>query len=130
MPRAIAGVDRAAIFSLAVADAGVGVFLIAVGSLPGFPVVHTVVGVLALLLATPAFAAAFTGRLPALADEGVLVNVAVMVFVTFEVFFLPAQLGQRLGLAILVLAATIGTVGLYLRLFGVLRMPQVRGRHQ
>lgn len=130
MPRAIAGVDRAAIFSLAVADAGVGVFLIAVGSLPGSPVVHTVVGVLALLLATPAFAAAFTGRLPALADEGVLVNVAVMVFVTFEVFFLPAQLGQRLGLAILVLAATIGTVGLYLRLFGVLRMPQVRGRHQ
>lgn len=112
--RAISGVDRAAIGALAIADVGVGVFL---------------VGVVSLLLSLPAAVAAISGRLPGLSDEGVLVNVAVMVFVTLEVVFLPAELGQKVGLAIFVFAAATATAGLYLRLFGVLRLPQIRGRH-
>lgn len=127
--RAISGVDRAAIAALAIADVGVGVFLVAVGSLPGFLWVHTLVGVVSLLLSLPAAVAAISGRLPGLSDEGVLVNVAVMVFVTLEVVFLPAELGQKVGLAIFVFAAATATAGLYLRLFGVLRLPQIRGRH-
>jgi hypothetical protein len=122
--RAINATDRLAIAALVVADVGIGVFLIGVGLLPGLPVVHVVVGCLALLLALPALAAVVTGRLPGMADEGVLVNVGVMLFAVLEVFFLPAALAQRTGLAILLLAAVVATAGLYLRLFGVLRLPR------
>lgn len=125
--RRITATDRVAVGALAVADVGVGVFLIGVGLLPGLPVWHVVVGVVALLLALPAITATVMGALPRLADEGVLVNVAVMTFMTLEVAFLPAAAAQKLGLAILVLAATVATVGLYLRLFGVLRLPARTG---
>lgn len=127
--RTITGADRLAILALAIADIGIGVFLVSIGSLPGIPVWHTVAGVVALGLALPALAAVVQGKLTAYADEGVLVNVAVMTFMTLEVVFLPAAAGQKIGLAILLLAATAATMGLYLRLFGVLRLPRFRGRH-
>ena len=128
--RTITGADRVSIGALALADIGVGVLLISIGLLPGLPVVHVVVGVIAVLLAFPAAVAALTGRLTGWADEGVLVNVAVMTFTTGEVLSLPAAMGQRLGLAILLGALTLATMAVYLRLFGVLRLPQIRGRHR
>lgn len=120
--RRITPTDRLAISALALADVGVGILLVSIGVLPGIPVVHVVVGVVALLLALPALATSATGRLPALADEGVLVNVGVLVFTVWEVMILPGAIGQRVGLALLLIAATAATVGLYLRLFGVLRL--------
>lgn len=125
--RRLQPIDRVALVALAVADVGVGVFLIAVGTLPGIPVVHTVVGVVSILLALPAAVSALTGRLPSLSDEGMLVNVGVMTFMTAEVITLPADLGQKVGLALLLAAAAMATIGLYLRLFGVLHL-RPRGR--
>lgn len=122
-------VDRMSLTALAVGDVGVGIFLIAVGALPGLSILHTIVGVLALLLALPAAAAALTGRLPSLADEGVLVNVAVMTFAVMQVAFLPAATWQKTGLAIVLFAAALAAIGMYLRVFGVLRLPSFRGRH-
>ena len=104
--RAITHTDRVALGALAVADLGVGIFLCAVATLPGVPVLHAVVGVVALLLALPAAVAAIMGALPALADEGVVVNVGVLTFAIGEVLSLPADPWQRLGLALLLLAAT------------------------
>ena len=123
--RTITPTDRLAIAALAVADVGIGVFLVGVGTLPGIGDggwLHVVAGVLALLLSLPALVSSASGRLPALADEGVLVNVGLMLFATLEVVFLPAAAAQKVGLALLLLAATGATVGLYLRLFGVLRL--------
>lgn len=122
--RRITATDRLATAALAVADVGIGVFLVGVGLLPGITwgAVHVTVGLVALVLALPAIAATVSGRLPSLADEGVLVNVGLMTFTALEVAFLPAAAAQKLGLAILVLAATVATAGLYLRLFGVLRL--------
>ena len=123
--RAITPTDRLAIVALAVADAGIGVFLVGVGLLPGIGPggwVHVLAGVLALLLSLPALASALVGRLPGLSDEGVLVNVGLMLFTTLEVVFLPIATAQKVGLALLLLAATGATAGLYLRLFGVLRL--------
>lgn len=128
--RTITGADRVSIGALAVANVGVGIFLISVGLLPTIPVVHVVVGVVAVLLAFPAAVATITGRLTGWADEGVLVNVAVMTFTTGEVLSLPAAMGQKVGLAILLVALTLATMAVYLRLFGVLRMPRIRGRHR
>jgi hypothetical protein len=127
--KSITGADRLSLTALAVGDVGVGVFLVSVGTLPGMPVLHTIVGVVSLLLALPAGAAAITGRLPSLADEGVLVNLAVLVFAVMEVVFLPAAMGQKIGLAIVFAAAALAAAGMYLRTFGVLRLPQIRGRH-
>lgn len=120
--RRIGATDRLAIAALAVADVGVGVLLCTIGTLPGMPVVHTIVGVVALVLALPAIAAVAMGALTDLADEGVLVNVAVLTFTIGEVLSLPGSLGQRVGIGLVLLAATGATVGLYLRLFGVLRL--------
>lgn len=122
-------VDRMSLTALAVGDVGVGIFLIAVGALPGLSILHTIVGVIALLLALPAAAAALTGRLPSLADEGVLVNVAVMTFALMQVALLPAATWQKTGLAIVLFAAALAAIGMYLRVFGVLRLPSFRGRH-
>lgn len=124
--RTIPPIDRLAIAALAVADVGVGIILVSIGILPGVPIAHVVVGVVALLLALPALATSATGRLTSLADEGVLVNVGVLVFTVGEVMILPGAIGQRIGLALLLIAATAATMGLYLRLFGVLRLR--RGR--
>lgn len=123
--RRITPTDRLAIAALAGADVGIGVFLVGVGLLPGIGPggwVHVLAGVLALLLSLPAAASAIGGRLPSLSDEGVLVNVGLMLFTTMEVVFLPAAAAQKVGLALLLLAATGATAGLYLRLFGVLRL--------
>lgn len=122
--RAITPADRLAIGALALADVGIGTFLVGVGLLPGLVGgwLHVLAGVVALVLSLPAAVAAISGRLPGLADEGVLVNVGLMLFTTCEVVFLPAAAAQKIGLALLLLAATGATVGLYLRLFGVLRL--------
>lgn len=128
--RRMDGVDRLAVAALAIGDIGVGLFLIGVGRLPGIPELHALVGVLALLLSLPAIAAVIQGTLPPLADEGVLVNVGVMVFISLEVLFLPADIMQKLGLAVLLFSATVATTGLYFRLFGRLRRKEpLQGRH-
>ena len=119
-------IDRVSIGALALADVGTGLLLIAAGQ--GGTLVHTVVGVVALLLALPAAATAITGRLPQLADEGVLVNVGALVFITVDMAFTPTGVLERVGLVVLLAAATSATAGLYVRLFGLLRLPRV-GRH-
>lgn len=120
-------VDRVSIGALALADVGVGLLLIAAGQAAD-TLVHVVVGLVALLLALPAAATALTGRLPRLADEGVLVNVGALVFITVDIAFTPAGALERVGLVVLLAAATAAVAGLYVRLFGVLRLPRV-GRH-
>lgn len=119
-------VDRVSVGALAAADVGVGLYLLGAAT-PGVPV-HTIVGLVALLLALPAAVTAVTGRLPGLADEGVLVNVGALVFLTLDVAFTAAPVLERVGLVVLLFAATAATAGLYVRLFGVLRLPRV-GRH-
>lgn len=118
--------DRVSIGALAAADVGVGLFLIAAQPPGGF--VHVLAGLVGLLLALPAAAAAGGGRLPPLADEGVLVNVGVLTFMTVEILFLPRPPLEVAGLAILLTAATCATVGLYLHLAAALRSP-APGRH-
>lgn len=121
-PRRATVPDRLSLTALAIADAGVGLFLIGVGAVPQVSSVHAVVGVVALVLAVPALISVIWGTLPPLADEGVLVNVGVFAFVSLQILLLPAQMQQRIGLAVLMAAVTLATVGLYLRLFGVLHL--------
>lgn len=118
------GPDRLAIAALALANVGVGVRLV---GHPDAGAVHVAAGTVALLLALPAILAAGQGRLPALADTGVLINVGVMVFLVLDVALLPGPLAQRLGLALLVAAVALATGGLYLRLFGERRRRARRG---
>jgi hypothetical protein len=120
--RPLGGPDRLVLAALGLADVGVGLYLIDV---PG--TLHTVAGLVALLLAFPAVATAVVGELPPLADEGVLVNVAVLTFMALEMALVPGSVLARVGLAVLVGAAALATVGLYLRLFGVIRPDEVRG---
>lgn len=120
-------VDRVAVGALAAADVGVGLYLI--GAQDTGTWVHALVGVIGLLLAMPAFVAAFTGRLPAGSATGVLVNIGVLSFMTLEAVFLPGDALQRIGGAILLAAATAATMGLYFRLFHAERTPTVVGRH-
>lgn len=114
--------DRVSVAALAAADVGVGLFLIAAQPPGGF--VHTLAGVIGLLLALPAAAAAMTGRLPPLSDEGVLVNVGVLTFMTVEVVFLPRPPLEVAGLVVLLAAATAATVGLWWHLAVI-----IKGRH-
>ena len=111
--------DRVSVGALAAGDLGVGLYLIGAQNTGTW--VHALAGVVALLLALPAATAAITGRLPRLADEGVLVNVGVFVFMTLEVVFLPGDALQRVGLSVLLAAATAATVALWLRAFRVVR---------
>jgi hypothetical protein len=120
--RPLGGPDRLVLAALGLADVGVGLYLI---DAPG--TLHTVAGLVALLLAFPAVATAVVGGLPPLADEGVLVNVAVLTFMALEVALVPGSVLARVGLTVLVGAAALATVGLYLRLFGVIRPDEVRG---
>lgn len=126
--RPLHAVDRVSIGALAAADVGVGLYLI--GAQYTGTWVHAFVGVVGLLLAMPAFVAAFTGRLPEGSALGVLVNIGVMSFMTLEVAFLPADVLQRIGTVVLLAAATAATIGLYFRLFDAERRPRVVGRHQ
>lgn len=120
--------DRLSVAALAAGDIGVGLYLIGAVH-AGAPWVHALVGVIALALAIPATVAATTGRLPRAADEGVLVNVGVLLFMTLEVAFLPGQALQRVGLVVLLAAATGATIGLWARAFRAARTPTVTGRH-
>lgn len=120
--------DRVSVGALAAGDVGVGLYLIGAQQ-TGSSWVHALAGVLALLLALPAAAAAVSGRLPRAADEGVLVNVGVLLFMTLEVVFLPGHVLQRVGLSVLLAAATAATIGLWLRAFRAARTPETLGRH-
>jgi hypothetical protein len=120
-------VDRLPIAALGLVDIGVGLYLIGVADIE--PWVHALAGVLGLLLALPAFAAAITGRLPALADEGMLVNIGVLTFMTMYVAFIPVEPLRRVGLAIVIGAATLAAIGMYLRLFRLTNAPSNPGRH-
>lgn len=124
--------DRIAVGALAAADVGIGLYLIgAVTGDTASSLVHAVVGVVALLLALPASVAAATGRLPAHADDGVVVNLGAFVCMALDaVLWLPGDALQRVGLAVVLGAATAATGGLYLRLFGEVRRPDApRGKH-
>lgn len=109
--------DRLSVGALAAGDVGVGLYLIGAQNTGTW--VHALAGVIALLLAMPAAVAAISGRFPPAADEGVLVNVGVFVFMTLEVAFLPADILQRIGLSVLLAAATAATIGLWARAFRV-----------
>jgi hypothetical protein len=113
--------DRTALGALSLADVGLGVYLIG-AALPEHSgasgsVLHAVVGIVALLLAMPAAVAAVTGRLPAFAHQGVLVNVGALAFMAAEVVTVPADVVQGIGLGVVVAAATFATGGLYVRMF-------------
>lgn len=127
--RRILGVDRVSIGALALADLGVGLYLIGTGEVATW--INTLAGVLGILLAMPAAVAAISGRLPSLADEGVLVNIGVWVFITCYVAFLTGPPLRVLGFFILLVAATAATTGMYLRMFRAVRTPSpaIAGRH-
>lgn len=122
----IGSVDRTALGALALADIGAGIYIM---SSHYATTLHVLVGVISILLAFPAGAAAFSGRLVRYSDEGVLVNVGVMFFTVLTLAFTPApNAGRVVGMTIVLSAAAIATIGLYFRLFGVLRAPRVGRR--
>jgi hypothetical protein len=117
----ISDADRTALGALSLADVGLGIYLVG-AALPEHSgasgsALHATVGVVALLLAMPAAIAAVTGRLPAFADRGVLVNVGALAFMAAEVVAVADDVVRGIGLGVLVAAATAATGGLYLRLF-------------
>jgi hypothetical protein len=106
--------DRFAISALALADVGVGLYLVGVREPT---LIHTFVGVLALLLAMPAAGAAATGHLVAYSDEGVLLNTGVLAFAALEVGFVwDAPALQVVGMVVLLAASTAATIALYYRM--------------